>query len=214
MTTEQLPPQTTASEQPWGTPAQRPPQRWSSRKTVAAVAIAVGVVAAGGAAIYAASGSSSSASSTQGGPGGQMGGPGGAGGSRGSAGSALSGALHGEYVVSDGNGGYTTELMQTGQVTAVDSTSLTAKSTDGFTKTYTIDSSTAVRNGGSGTGSITDVATGDTVTVVAKESGSTATANAVTEGSAQSGGPGGAAGAQQPDGLPARQNGSSGQGQG
>lgn len=208
MTTEQLPPPTTSSEQPWGAPQQRPPRRWSSRKTVAAVAIAVGVAAAGGAAIYAASSSSSSSSSAPGGPGGQL--PGGMGGPGGSAGFALSSALRGEYVVSDGNGGYTTELMQIGEVTAVDATSLTAKSTDGYTRTYTIDSGTAVGD----SGSISDIATGDTVTVVAKESGSTATADTVTEGSAQSGGPGGPGGGQQPDGLPARQDGSSGQGQG
>jgi hypothetical protein len=53
----------------------------------------------------------------QGGPGGQ---------------SMLANSLHGEYVVSDGNGGYTTELTQTGTVTAISSTALTAKSDDGY----------------------------------------------------------------------------------
>ena len=163
MTTEQLP----QTEQQWGAPQQRPAQRWSPRKTIAAVAIAVGVAAAGGAAIYAAGGSSdASATTTQGMPGGgQQAGPGGQS-------SALTSALHGEYVVSDGNGGYTTELTQTGTVTAISSTSVTAQSTDGYSKTYTIDSGTAV----------SDIATGDTVTVVATVSGDTATVESLTEG--------------------------------
>jgi hypothetical protein len=190
MTTEQLPNQQLPSEggeQQWGAPHQRPPQRWSSRKTVAAVAIAVGVAAAGGAAIYAASGSSSSSSTSQGGPGGQM--QGGPGGSQ----STLSSALHGEYVVSDGNGGYTTELTQTGTVTDISSTSLTAKSEDGYTKTYTIDSGTAVGNNAA----LSSIATGDTVTVVAKVSGTTATADTLTEGTTGAAQGGGQAGQQQ-----------------
>ena len=105
MSTEQTPPQ-----QEWGAAPDRPAAKWSTRKTVAAVAIAVGVAGAGGAAIYAASGTDASAS--QGGMG--QGGPGGQG--QGGGQSALLNALHGEYVVSDSNGGYTTELMQIGTV--------------------------------------------------------------------------------------------------
>ncbi|GHF62124.1 hypothetical protein FHX82_002880 [Amycolatopsis bartoniae] len=164
MTTEQLP----QTEQQWGAPQQRPALRWSPRKTIAAVAIAVGVAAAGGAAIYAASGSSDASTSMQGGPGGgQMSGPGGQS-------SALTSALHGEFVVSDGNGGYTTELTQTGKVTAISSTSVTTQSSDGYSKTYTIGSGTAV----------SDITTGDTVTVVATVSGNNATVESLTEGTA------------------------------
>lgn len=193
MTTEQLPNQ--PAEPQWGAPQERPAQRWSSRKTVAAVAIAVGVAAAGGAAIYAASGTSDASTAMQGGPGGQMqGGPGGGQ-------STLASALHGEYVVSDGNGGYTTELMQTGTVTDISSTSLTAKSDDGYTKTYAIDSDTAVGNNAA----LSSIATGDTVTVVATVSGADATADTLTEGSTQ-GAPGGGAGIgqQQQGTLPSR----------
>ncbi|KAA9153621.1 hypothetical protein FPZ12_034140 [Amycolatopsis acidicola] len=208
MTTEQLPPQHTTPDQNWGAPQQRPPQRWDSRKTLAAVAVAVAVVGAGGAAIYVA-GTSSDSSSSQGG---MQGGPGGGqmpGGTSGA--STLSSALHGEYVVSDGNGGYTTELMQTGTVTEISATSLTAKSTDGYTKTYTIDSGTAVGDNQN----ISSIATGDTVTVVASVSGDTATADTLTEGSDQAGqGAGGApAGQQQQGTLPKQDSSSSGSGQ-
>ncbi|NKQ56917.1 hypothetical protein HFP15_29000 [Amycolatopsis sp. K13G38] len=166
MTTEQLPPSTSdAGEHQWGAPQNRPPQRWSTRKTVVSAAVAVAVVAAGGAAIYAASGSTGSSSGTQGGPGGQMmqGGP--RGGQFG-----LAGSLHGEYVVSDGNGGYTTELTQTGTVTELSATELTARSADGYTKTYTI-----------GSAGVSGIANGDTVTVTATASGNTATLERVSE---------------------------------
>jgi hypothetical protein len=86
--------------------------------------------------------------------------------------------LHGQYVVPDGNGGYTTELMEVGKVTAMSATSLTATSADGFSQTYTIDAATATGNGSTGIGS---VATGKTVTVVAKSTGGTATAESVSE---------------------------------
>ncbi|GHE94525.1 hypothetical protein GCM10017786_29470 [Amycolatopsis deserti] len=174
MTTEQ---QTAPQSREWG--AQQPPRKWSARRTVAAAAIAVGVASAGGVAIYAASGSSGSSTTGQGGPGG-MGMPGGSPG-------GLGNALHGEYVVSDGNGGYTTELMQTGTVTEISATSLTAKSDDGYTKTYSIDSGTAV----GGNADLSSIASGDTVTVVASLSGDTATADTLTEGDqAGTGGPG------------------------
>ncbi|AIJ21820.1 hypothetical protein [Amycolatopsis methanolica] len=134
-------------------------------------------------AIYAASGSTDSSAMSQGGPGGGMGMPGGG------SSSAMVNALHGEYVVADGNGGYTTVLMQIGTVTEVSATSLTAKSDDGYTRTYTIDSDTAVGDNAD----LSSIATGDTVTVVASVSGDTATADTLTEGTAQAGagGPGG-----------------------
>ncbi|GAB3879892.1 hypothetical protein GCM10029964_033070 [Kibdelosporangium lantanae] len=157
----------------WGGQQPAPRKRWSGKKTAAAVAIAVGVAAAGGVAVYAAS--DSSTTSTQqpggfGGPGGGMrgGGPGGPGG--------LMEALHGTFTVSDGNGGYKTEIMQTGQVTAVTDTSLTAKSTDGYTKVYTLDTTTTFGNG-----TKTDVKSGDTVTVIATTSGDNATATSVLD---------------------------------
>jgi hypothetical protein len=170
MTTEQLPQIT-----PPSTP-DTPKPVWSRRKTIAAVAIAVGVAGAGGVAIWAAAGSSTTTATDAGGPG-KLGGqaPGGQGGQVGGAG-ILESALHGEYVASDGNGGYTTELMQTGKITELSATSLTAVSDDGFSKTYTIDAGTAT---GGATG-VSGLATGESVTIVAATSGATATADSVT----------------------------------
>jgi hypothetical protein len=178
MTTEPLqnettPRQTTSdtSQPGWGAPKAKPAQRWSGGKTAAAVAIAAGVAGVGGAVIWVGSGSNAATTTAQ-----ALGGTGAPGGQGGPA--TLSGALHGRYVVSDGNGGYTTELMQVGKVTAISATSLTATSADGFSQTYTIDAATATGNGSTSIGS---VATGKTVTVVAKTTGDTATAESVSE---------------------------------
>lgn len=185
MTTPQAP---STSDQTWGAtpaPVTTPKPGWTPGKKIAAGAVAVAIVAGGGAAIWAASSSSAATGTQAGGPGGGMlGGPGGAGG--------LGSALHGEYVSSDGNGGYVTKITQTGEVTALSATSLTAKSEDGFSKTYTITSAQA-----------TGLATGDTVTVVATESGDTATATSVTDGESAAQGqlPGGGQGTP-PSGAP------------
>ena len=189
MTTEQedrnpAPEPPKAQDQVWGAaPQPAAKARWSGRKTIAAVAIAVGIAGAGGAAIYAAT--NNDATNQGGGPGG-MGGPGGGrggvpGGMGGGFGRGMAASLHGEFVVSDGNGGYLTELTQTGKVTAITSTSLTAASEDGYTKTYTLDASTVVRNGQQ-PGKIADIAKGDTVSVVAKKNGDAATASTLIEG--------------------------------
>lgn len=166
----------------WGASAndswrtEQPKRKWSAKKLAVAVAIAVGIAGAGTAAVYAASGSTDS-STTQQGPGGTGGGPsGGMGGGPG--GGLTSEALHGEYVVSDGSGGYTTELLQNGEVTAVSDTSITAKSEDGYTKTYTIDSDTVVGNGST---DLSSIETGDDVTIVATVSGDTATVDSLVE---------------------------------
>jgi hypothetical protein len=142
---------------------------WSPGRKIAAGAVAAAIVAGGGAAVWAAS--SSAATGQQAGEGGMPGGPG------------LGTTLHGEYVASDGNGGYITKITQTGEVTALSATSLTAKSDDGFSKTYTITADQA-----------TGLATGDTVTVVATESGTTATATSVTDGETGPQAPGGGQG--------------------
>jgi len=63
-------------------------------------------------------------------------------------------------------------------VVRVSSSSITAKSADGYSTTYAINSSTAVNNGNN---QISDVKTGDTVTVVGTVSGSTATATTITD---------------------------------
>jgi hypothetical protein len=184
MSTEQLP--ETTPPIPPSTP-DAPAATWSRRKTLTAVAVAVVVAGAGGGTIWAVNGSADAATTTGGttAPGGQ--GMGGA--PQGSA--ALSAALHGEYVASDGNGGYTTELMQVGKVTELSATSVTALSDDGFSQTYTIDAATA-------TADASALATGDTVTIVATTSGDTATADTITEGATHAGGQPGQAGQARP----------------
>lgn len=134
MTTEQ----TEAPE--WGAPTPPPPDRkkWTAKRTIVAVAIAVGIAGAGGAAIYAASGSV-----TGQGPGGGQGGMV-IGGPMGS----MEGVAHGAF--------------QTGEVTEVSDTSITAKSEDGYTETYTIDDKTVKSS---------EVAKGDKVTVIANADG-------------------------------------------
>ena len=70
--------------------------------------------------------------------------PGGFGGPGGGTGapSGMTDALHGEFVVSDGRGGYNTELTQIGTVTDMSNTAITARSADGFTATYVITTET------------------------------------------------------------------------
>ena len=80
----------------------------------------------------------------------------------------LGAALHGQFVVSDGNGGYVTEETQTGKVTALTADTLTVLSTDGYSRSYTISGDT-----------VSGVATGNTVRVLATVSGNTATATQV-----------------------------------
>jgi hypothetical protein len=73
------------------------------------------------------------------------------------------GGLHGEFTVKKPDGsGYETVATQTGQVTAVSPSSITVKSEDGFSRTYSVDENTVV---GSGRDGIGNVKTGDTVTV-------------------------------------------------
>lgn len=179
MTTEPMP-NTQPEGANWGDPAPAaasPKKGWSGKKTAIAAGIAVVIAAGGGAAIWAGT---SSADNTAQGPGG-FGGPGGGqfrgqGGFGGLGGgmTALREALHGDFVVPDGNGGYTTERLQTGDVTELSATSVTLTSKDGYKQTYTLDSSTQKTG---------DVKQGDTnVTVVAKVSGQTATATSLGKG--------------------------------
>ena len=103
--------------------------------------------------------------------------------------SLVGGALHGEFVVAAGTG-TRTERLQTGAVTAVSSVSLTVKSTDDFTATYTLPS-------GSDVSALT---TGTAVTVIATVDGSTLTVVSIT--ATQTGtGSSGAGGFTPPDGA-------------
>ncbi len=120
------------TEQPeganWGDPAPTEAAQarkpWSGKKTAIAAGIAVVIAAGGGVAIWAGTSAGTTAAQQGGpggfgGPGGQFGGPGGFGGGM----AALREALHGDFVVTDANGGYTTERLQTGDVTELSATS-------------------------------------------------------------------------------------------
>ena len=160
----------------WGAPvpaAERPKTPWSTRKIVISAAVAVVIVAGGTIGVIAATNSGSTTAAGPGGGNARFGGgrfgPGG--------GAALANALHGDFVVSL-NGAYVTDRMQTGTVTSISATDLTLKSADGYTQSYVINSGTTVDTGAN---TIKDVAQGNTVTVVAALSGSTATANTIED---------------------------------
>jgi hypothetical protein len=93
-------------------------------------------------------------------------------------GSALPGVLHGQFVMRKA-GGFQTVEVQTGQVTAVSSTSITIRSTDGFTHSYTVVTGTTIVDAGHG--GISSVKAGDQVSVDATVSGSTDTAAGIDD---------------------------------
>jgi hypothetical protein len=145
-----------------------PPARRGFRRVVARmrkprravlVSLTVAALAAtGGVALAAANGSNTSPA------------PGGGPGMR-----AAHGVVHGEFTVADGKGGYRTELMQRGTVTSFTGGTLTVKSTDGYTHSYSTDSTTRFGGmHGNGTAAATPTATvGENVTVIAIHGGNT-----------------------------------------
>ncbi|ULN33851.1 hypothetical protein KZ781_24085 [Mycolicibacterium smegmatis] len=107
----------------------------SMRRTAAAVGIAVAIGGLGGAAIYAATDAGSS------GP--FRGGPGGPPRAAGVWGPqhrehADPATVRSETVLVDSKGGFTTTVTQTGTITALSPTTLTVRSSDGFTQSYTL----------------------------------------------------------------------------
>lgn len=143
MSVEQSTQQPPPAEPVWGAPPSQPPA-WSTRTTLAAVGIAAVLAAGGGLVIYAATSGSHNAGPghMNGAPGwnGPAGGPGGPGAMGGPG--DLPRSLHGEYVVPDGNGGFASELTQTGAVTAVSDTTIAVRSDDGYSRTYALDTNT------------------------------------------------------------------------
>ncbi len=87
-------------------------------------------------------------------------------------------AVHGEFVVPKQGGGYETVDVQRGQVTAVSGSAITIKSSDGFTRSYVVTSSTIVGAKRDGIGSIK---AGDQAAVTATVSGGTATAVSIVD---------------------------------
>jgi hypothetical protein len=175
------------------------------KPVIVATAVAAGVLAVGiGVTVsQAASAASSSPSATPsgrpsgapdgrwgpGGPGRGPGGPGGFGGfggfgGPGGPGGGLAGRggqlLHAEDFVRQGTKVVTLE-EQSGKVTAVSATSITVKSTDGFTATYVVDSSTKVGKKGA-QAKIADVAVGDTVRIEGVKSAGAVTVTHLMDG--------------------------------
>ncbi|OBA98941.1 hypothetical protein A5662_15880 [Mycobacteriaceae bacterium 1482268.1] len=152
-----------------------PNGRWGARQTVAAVAVAATIGGLGGAAIYAAT--QGSAHSMGGGMrgGGPMHGPGQGGPPPPAAVQpAPAGALHSEYVVADGRGGFSTKMTQTGTVDEVTLTSIVVRSDDGYTQIYAFPPGSAAANPA--------VKPDETVSVEATRTGATVTLNSIGEG--------------------------------
>ena len=149
---------------------------WSVRGTAAAVGVAAVIGVVGGAAVYAATDSGPRMMGTHGGlgpgQGAQLGGAPHNDPTREAAPDSAS--LHGEFVVAGGPGGFTTLMSQTGRVTAIWPTSVTARSDDGYTQTYVIP---AAGPGGAGT---PPFAVNDDVTIRATRSGQTASVTTIT----------------------------------
>ena len=91
---------------------------------------------------------------------------------------ALRNVLHGSYVVPRASGGTATVDIQNGKVTTVSQSSITLKSSDGFTQTYAVTGSTTVGAQRDGIGS---VKVGDQAWVTATASGGTVTATRVID---------------------------------
>lgn len=186
MSTDQI-----GTEQEVSGASQPSPPSWGLRGTAAAVVVAAVIAGIGGAAIYAATEGSphyvgvphQAFGPGDGMPGGR-GGQGGLGGAVGGPGPAAvdSTSLHGEFVEPDPAGGYTTELTQTGAVTAISPTSITVRSEDGYSQTYVIPST-------AGNAGPPPFAVGAQVVVRATRTGQTATVTNI--GNAQLGVPGG-----------------------
>ena len=153
---------TVEQQEVWGAPPDQPPT-WSRRTTLTAIAIAVALAVGGGLVVYAATGNSHDGGSARNGAPPGFGGPGGPGDNQ--------RTVHGESVVSDGKGGFRTELTQTGSITTASDASVTVRSDDGFTHSYVLDADTRRPH--------QPLQSGEQVTVRATESNGTATATAV-----------------------------------
>ncbi|MFK4085287.1 hypothetical protein ACI2LF_14335 [Kribbella sp. NPDC020789] len=155
-------------------------KRWRIAGTIAAVAV---TTTAGGVAWAATSADPTpSPSVTPSTPGEPQAGPGrGPGGGHGGPGMMFGqgGALHGEFVVKKDGGGYQTVATQRGEVTAVSTDSITVKSEDGYSRTYTLTEETLVNAARDGIG---DVKTGNTVFVSALVADGKATATSLNDG--------------------------------
>jgi len=162
----------------------------SSRRRLGAIAVLAAVLLVGGIGVAVAQtgGSSTTTSPStsvpdKGGPK-RPGGPGGPGferhfkGGPGPGFGGPKGAIHGEFVAPDGSGGYRTIAMQMGDVTSVSSDSITVKSADNYSRTYSVDENTVVNSGRDGIGNVKN---GDQVAVNAVVNGGKAAARSIQD---------------------------------
>jgi hypothetical protein len=146
--------------------------RWGKRQTLAAVAVAAVIGGLGGAAVYAATeGSPHTMGAGMHRP---MHGPPPPGAPPVPLQPAPAGVLHSEYVVSDGQGGFSTKMTQTGTVDEITLSSIVVRSDDGYAQIYAFPSSAVVPK--------PSLAANDTVTVQATRTGPTVTLNSIGEG--------------------------------
>jgi hypothetical protein len=176
----------------WTPPAGSPPpsggRKRNPKLAIAGALVAVAIASGGATAGIMAAVGRGNGNSVTGAPGAGGGLGGGLGGGFGGRGGGAGVALHGTSVVSDGNGGYSTELTQTGTVSAVSGSAITVKSEDGYSKSYAITSSTSVDNGSDQIGS---VVAGHTVRIVADaKANATAITDTNLSGGQNQGGPG------------------------
>jgi hypothetical protein len=138
-------------------------------------------------AMGAAAGTASAVTGHHGGPGqgspggpgsGGPGGPGGPGRPGGHDGGILPGLVHGVGTFKV-KGGYKTFKEQTGTVTDINTEALVVTSADEYAATYVISSSTKVRDNSND--SVSDIADGDSVQVIAKKVGGHYTAVVISE---------------------------------
>jgi hypothetical protein len=86
--------------------------------------------------------------------------------------------VHGTLVVPASGGGYQTEDIQRGKVTAISSSSVTVVSADNYTRTYQVTGSTSVN---AGNGGLSTVKVGDQVSLTATAHGATATVTSLID---------------------------------
>jgi hypothetical protein len=110
--------------------------------------------------------------------GGPMGGP------MGGQGERLGDVLHGDVTVKQEDGSVAQARIQRGTLTAIDGSTLTVESEDGYTSRWTINDDTEIRRERS-EATVTDLVVGDVVTVRGPLSGDSATAKVVRALSAE-----------------------------
>ena len=200
----------------WGAPEVGPRvvsgKQWTMKRGLAVAGVAAVLAVGSGLGVYALTSSSATADGTAAGPGAGPGTGGGQGFAPGMPGPAqggfagggmsgqggpgdftaggmggLSAAVHADYVVLQGSQ-YVTMAEQTGTVSEVSSSSVTVKSSDGFTRSYALGSDVVVTNlqqrrqQAGGTASqltVADIVAGGTVRIVAAKDGSGYTAASV-----------------------------------